>query len=115
MSNESGMLPMEFHVIVKPDPLEEVSPGGIILRTEQAKDRDKLAIEEGTLVAVSPMAFTYADWPEGARKPEVGDRVVVKRHAGWLRTVGKQDYRILNDKDIVAIIEPPARAVAAAA
>ncbi len=105
MSNESGLIPVEFHVVVKPVELETMSKGGIILRPSSAEERDRLAIEEGDLIAVSPMAFTYADWPEGARKPQVGDRVMWKRFAGLLKKRGEAEYRVLNDKDIVAIIE----------
>lgn len=102
--NESGIHPVEFHVVVKPDPVEEVTKGGIIMLASTA-ERDKLAVEEGTLVAASPMAFTYADWPEDARKPRPGDRVMWKRYAGLLRTRNGVDWRVLNDKDIVGILE----------
>lgn len=113
MNNASGLIPMEFNVVVQPDPLEEVSAGGIILRTSTAADREKLAVDEGTLVAVSPHAFTYADWPEGARKPVVGDRVIFARHSGMLRKHQDTEFRIIKDKDIVAIVEPLALAAAA--
>lgn len=107
-SNESGLYPVEFNVVVKPDAVETVSAGGIIMRTNSAAEREKLAIEEGVLIAASPMAFSYADWPEGARKPQVGDRVMWKRFAGLLRERNGHDYRVLLDKDIVAIIEESA-------
>lgn len=105
MTNNSGLRPMEFNVVVQPDPVEEVTKGGIIIPTTKT-DRDKLAVEEGTLVAVSPHAFTYADWPEGAEPPKVGDRVVFARYAGALHTRDGVDYRVIKDKDIVAVVEP---------
>ena len=49
--------PMEFNVVVELDPVEEKTKGGIILPTEKV-ERDKLAFEEGTLVAASPFAFS---------------------------------------------------------
>jgi chaperonin GroES len=110
--NRSGIIPTEFCVVVELDPAKDRSPGGIILPTNVA-DRDKLAAEEGTLIAVSPVAFDYANWPEGARKPEVGDRVLFRKYSGLLHTRDKVDYRLLNDKDIVAIVEPDAVQLAA--
>lgn len=105
MVNRSGLTPLEFFVVVELDPTEERTKGGIIIPTT-TQDKDKLATQEGTLVAVSPHAFSYADdWPEGS-KPEVGARVLFKRYAGALHERDGRDYRLLNDKDIIAIVEP---------
>ncbi len=107
MSNPSGLSPLEFNVVVRLDKAEEKTAGGIYLPAT-AQDRDKFECEEGDLVAVSPFAFSYADWPEGARMPQIGDRVLISRFAGVLRERGGRDYRIVKDKDIVAVIETPA-------
>jgi co-chaperonin GroES (HSP10) len=105
MVNDSGLIPTEFCVVVEMDAAPDKV--GSILMPTQVADRDKLAADEGTLVAVSPLAFTYDNWPEGSRKPEVGDRVVFRKFAGLLRTNKEngKDFRLLNDKDIVAIVE----------
>lgn len=95
--------PMAFNVVVELDPTEKVTPGGIIM-PETKVERDKLACEEGTLVAVSPLAFSYAEWPEGTRKPQVGDRVMVNRFAGMIREREGKNYRILEDKSLVAVL-----------
>jgi co-chaperonin GroES (HSP10) len=112
MRNESGLRPCEFNVVVEMDPTEEVTRGGIILPTSKT-DRDKLATEEGTLVALSPHAFSYADWPQDQAPPVVGDRVLIARYAGALHERGGKSFRIVKDKDIVAVIEPPTLAAAA--
>lgn len=95
--------PMAFNVVVEIDKAETVSKGGIIL-LDSTTERDRLACEEGTLVAISPLAFSYAKWPEDARKPEVGDRVMVNRYAGMLREKDGKDYRIVEDKSLVAVL-----------
>lgn len=110
--NSSGLTPLEFFVVVELDPQEGKSPGGIIL-PESTKDKDKLATQEGTLVAVSPHAFTYAEgWPEGSQ-PKVGQRVLFKRYAGHLHERNGRDFRLLNDKDLIAIVGPAKLAAAA--
>lgn len=109
-----NLIPMEFNVVVELDNVEQVTKGGIIL-APQSVDREKLSAEEGVLVAVSPHAFTYADWPEGARKPEVGDRVLIAKFAGIQRDRDGVSLKIVKDKDIIAIVEPdsmPLRSVA---
>jgi chaperonin GroES len=102
--------PMEFQVVVQPDPVEEKTKGGIIL-AQSTVEADELAADEGTLVAVSPHAFSYAEWPEGARKPQVGDRVIFSRYAGTFRKPKVTEdrktppLRIMPDKAILAVIE----------
>lgn len=101
--------PLEFNVVVELDPVEEVTGGGIILPTT-VTERDKLGGEEGTLVAISPHAFSYADdWPADRPKPQVGQRVMIKRYDGLLRDrkVGgvEKTYRIVQDKSVVAILK----------
>jgi co-chaperonin GroES (HSP10) len=107
LQNDSGLIPTEFCVVVRMDAAPEKV--GSLYMPPNVTDRDKLAADEGTLVAVSPLAFTYENWPEGSRKPQVGDRVVFRKFAGLLRTNKEngKDFRLLNDKDIVAIVEAP--------
>src|SRR5690349_8342661 len=81
MTNESGLRPMEFNIVIRMDPTEEKTAGGIILPQTKA-ERDELACDQGTLEAVSPLAFTYADWPADAEQPKPGDRVMFAQYAG---------------------------------
>lgn len=98
------LIPMEFNVVVELDATEEVTKGGIILM-KQTVDKNQLEAEEGILVAVSPHAFTYADWPEGSRKPQIGDRVMIARFAGVLRERDGKSLKIVKDKDIIAVVD----------
>jgi co-chaperonin GroES (HSP10) len=113
MHNESGLKPMEYNVVVEMDPVEDRTASGLYLPPSKV-DRDKLATEEGTLAALSPHAFTYAEWPDGAEPPKVGDRVLIARFAGAIHERAGKTFRVLKDKDIVAVVEPPASLAAAA-
>jgi chaperonin GroES len=111
--NDSGLEPVEYNVVVKMDAVAEKTAGGIFL-PPAAKDKDELATDEGTLVAVSPHAFTYVeDWPEGSM-PRPGDRVMFAQYAGRIHEFQGRKYRVLKDKDIIAVIAQP-KAVAQAA
>lgn len=104
--NTSGIFPTEFKVLVRAKQVEEKTKGGILLPDEK-KERDQHAVMEATIVAVSPLAFTYEDnWPEGARKPSVGDRVIIAKYSGAL-VKGKDgvEYKLIADKDIAAVLE----------
>lgn len=103
-ANPSGIQPTEFKVLIKPKTVEEKTAGGIII-PEQAKEREQFAQMEGEIIASSPLAFTYQDWPEGASPPKVGDRVLFAKYGGATVTgLDRQEYRIVNDKDIAAVI-----------
>lgn len=102
--NTSGIRPVEFKVVVYPKPVQEVTAGGIHLPTTKV-DTDKYATQEATIVALADKAFSEADiW--GANPPKVGDVVLFAKYAGLLRK-GKdgKDYRVLNDKDVCAVLE----------
>lgn len=105
MKNESGIQPTEFKVLVLPDKVQEKTKGGIIIPISEV-DKEQHAATQGALIAVSPMAFTYADWPLGTRKPEPGDRVVFPRYVGHaIKGKDDEDYWLLNDKDVIALLE----------
>lgn len=103
MQNESGLSPVEYNVVVRMDPVEEKTSGGIILPGSKT-DRDKLAADEGTLVAVSPHAFSYADWPEGWTPPKVGDRILMAQFDGRIWEKDGQTYRLIKDKSVIAVV-----------
>ena len=105
--NQSGILPTEYKVLVRPDKVAEKTAGGIY-KPEVARDRDQHAATIGTLVAISPMAFKFDDWPPQSKDlvPKVGDRVVYQKYIGSeIEGKDKETYRLINDKDIQAILE----------
>lgn len=106
MTNESGISPVEYNIVVRMDPVEEKTAGGILLPGSKT-DRDKLAADEGVIVAASPLAFGYAEWPEGARVPQVGDRVLMAQFDGRIWERGGVTYRLIKDKSVIAVIDEP--------
>lgn len=106
MTNPSGITPTEFKVLVLPDPVEEVTKGGIFLAPETT-NKEKFATTDGTIIAISHLAFTYATEAEwDGHKPASGQRVVFAKYAG-LRRKGKDgvEYLLINDKDVVAVVD----------
>jgi len=101
--NPSGIEPTEFNCVVKADKPPEKTQGGIFV-PQQVLERDELASIDATLMAVSPLAFTYETWPDADMKPKPGDRVVIAKYAGSVvKGADDEDYRIIKDKDILAI------------
>jgi chaperonin GroES len=109
--SESGLELVEYNVAILPDSIEEKTAGGIILPTN---DRSKWEVQEGTIDAMSVHAFSYADWPEGERKPQVGDRIVFGKYAGARIDRNGVEWLVIKDKDVVAVIDAaPAAQLAA--
>lgn len=112
-NNPSGISPTEFNVVVLPDDIESetlkdfkaLQASGFKL-DENTKDRHQFAGVTGRLIAASPLAFGYEHWPDGARKPQVGERVLIAKFSG-LQHKGRdgKDYRVVKDKDLVAILD----------
>lgn len=106
MHNAIDLLPMEFNIIIALDPVEEKTAGGIILTSEKV-ERNRLEEVEGTLVAASPLAFTYEEWPADAYMPQLGDRVFFARYAGILVERDGVWLRVIKDKELAAVVKPP--------
>lgn len=105
MRNESGIIPMDLRVLVKPDPVE-AKIGSIIL-PDSTKDTERYAQVKATLVAVGENAWEEAASRSGAFvKPTPGDRVLIAKYGGVL-IKGKDgvEYRIMNDDDITGRLE----------
>lgn len=102
--NTSGIDPIEYKVVVRPEKAIEKTKGGIVI-PEVVVEKDQHAAMQGTLIAVSPFAFSYEEWPKDARKPQPGDRVMWARYSGIIHK-GKDgtEYRVMNDKDIMAVL-----------
>jgi co-chaperonin GroES (HSP10) len=115
--NESGIIPTEFKVLVLPDESEvelRARRSGLVVPDEAAGQYRHAAVT-GRIIAMSPAAFSYHDWPDGTPLPGIGDRVVYARYAG-MRVNGRplrnekgheeaKEYRLLNDKDVAAVLE----------
>jgi chaperonin GroES len=105
-ANRSGWEPLDDKVIVLVDEHVEQTSGGVYV-PEHIRQRQTMAAETGTLIALGPGAFVYDDdvrrtWI--GRRPEPGDRVVFERYAGTLLDGedGRQ-YRLMSQQSIGAV------------
>ncbi len=96
----SDIEPFEFNVLVRQDPVEEKTKGGLIL-AESTKEREKHMATKGTIVSLAPLAFNADIWPKDMDRPRPGDRVLFSKHAGLL-VEQDGDLRLLKDRDVLA-------------
>ncbi len=102
--NTSGIVPLDMRVLVKPDPVEEVTKGGIILAASHV-EKEKYATCKATLIAVGVNAWAEARRSPDFIAPEPGDRVLIAKYGGVnLKGYDGDDYRILNDEDLTGLL-----------
>lgn len=91
--------PLADRVVVRPlDDTEEQTRGGIIV-PDTAKEKP----QQGEIVAVGPGRVS----DDGARiemELETGDRVLYGKYSGTEVTVGGEEYLILRETDVLAVI-----------
>jgi chaperonin GroES len=97
--NESGVQPVEYKILIKPESVEQKTAGGLYL-PDQTKDKDQMAQIKGVLIAKGGNAFE--DWNG---EPQIGDKVYFAKYAGYvIKGEDGEEYRLANDKDVAAII-----------
>lgn len=114
MENTSGIHPLGDRVLIKPEEVETVTEGGIIIPPAHG-EKYALAQSIGTVIEVGPDCWidhvergpngvTEVGFSKPFAKP--GDRVCFAKYGG-LQVPGKdgQQYRIMNDVDITAKVE----------
>lgn len=101
MENKSGIQPIEYKVVVKPDSVADATVGGI-LYPDRVKELEQAAAVRGYLIAYGGKAFEDFGEP----KPQAGDRVQFAKFSGVHQVPGAdgEAYIICHDKDIAAII-----------
>lgn len=97
--NTSGIWPVEFKCLVLPDEVAKASAGGIQF-TLDVVDKEQQGQVKGVLIAAGASAFE--DW--AGRKVSVGTRIYFAKYAGiYVKGDDGRQYRIINDKDIMAV------------
>lgn len=99
--NKSGIYPRGERVLIKPDPIEKKV--GLIEMPDMVIEKHGMAQVIGTVVQVGEAA-----WREyGEPFAKVGDKVMYAKYGGLtVRGMDGEHYRIVNDLDITAIVDP---------
>lgn len=113
MMNESGIFPAGHRVLLLPEQETEdekalkaikTPDGRSLIMAETASERHRLAQMAGTVVAVGQSA-----WKDFGTEPwaKPGDRAMFAKYSGViLRGKDNKKYRMVNDEDIVALLDP---------
>ncbi|MEM6503152.1 MAG: co-chaperone GroES [Cyanobacteria bacterium P01_C01_bin.89] len=94
----STVKPLGDRVFVKVSASEEKTAGGILL-PDTAKEKPQV----GEVSAVGPGKRGEGDSYQGL-EVKVGDQVLYSKYAGTDIKLGNEDYVLLSEKDILAIV-----------
>ena len=99
--NSSGIYPRGDRILIKPEEIEKVTSGGIIIPDTEA-EKYANAQTFGELVDVGPDA--WSDYTEPFAY--VGERIMFAKYGG-LKVTGKDgvEYRLSNDTDVTATVD----------
>jgi len=92
------LTPLADRVVLKPMEAEETTKGGIIL-TSAAKEKPSVA----EVVSVGPGGTV--DGKEVVMTVKVGDKVLTSKYSGTEVKVDGEEYTIVRQNDILAIVE----------
>lgn len=91
--------PLFSNVLIKPVEAEEKTSGGIIL-PDTAKEKPQL----GIVMAVGP-GETTSKGEIKKMQTKVGQRVMYKKWGGNEVKIGNEEWTVVEEKDILAIVE----------
>lgn len=94
------LFPVLHRILVKPDPVEIKTESGIIVQLDK---REQKAGIIGTVVKIGHTCFK--DYGSTAEELglHVGSKVYYAKYGGVLITLDGEEYRLLNDEDIIAV------------
>ncbi|MGE5425756.1 MAG: co-chaperone GroES [Bacillota bacterium] len=92
--------PLSNHVIIKAAAQEEMTKSGIVLPGTSDKDRP----EKGEVIAVGP-GKQLDNGQIAPMSVKIGDQVVFKKYSPDEIKIDGEEYLILDETDIVAVIE----------
>ena len=92
------LVPLGDKVVLKQLVAEETTKSGIVL-PGQAKEKP----QQAEVIAVGPGGMV--DGKEVTMQVKVGDQVIYSKYAGTEVKLGEEEYIIVKQNDIVAIVE----------
>ena len=95
-----NLKPLADRVIVKPAPAEEVTKGGIYL-PDTAQEKP----QRGEVVAVGPGRISEETVKHIPKSVKVGDKVLYGKYSGTEVKIDGEEYLIMRESDIFAIIQ----------
>ena len=101
---ECGINPAGAKILVKPDVFMK-SYQGVIAIPDTVRERSQHAQTAGFVVKIGNTAYQQREFGNGVPWCKVGDRVAFARYGGIAFKAKGEQYRVIHDDDIVAVLD----------
>ena len=98
--------PVGYKLLIAIPSKEEKTEGGILL-TEDTRRREEAASITGMILKIGPDAYADTERFPGGPWCKEGDWIVMRSYTGTRIEVHGQEFRIINDDSVEAIVEDP--------
>lgn len=98
------IIPVGFLVLVKPDAPKDKLKNDKIFIPDNIMDKERLAVDTGTLIAVGSKA--WKDQADGEPWAKIGDHVIYAKYGGKVLVdpETEEKFIVLQDKDIIGLL-----------
>lgn len=96
--------PCGYRILLKPREVQEKTKGGVFL-PDEVQVVEKYAAAVAQVIAMGDQAYDRNDAPWCA----IGDWVMIGKHAGHRFKYDGEEYRMINDDEVVALIDDPTK------
>jgi co-chaperonin GroES (HSP10) len=104
--------PIGYRLLIALPEVEKVTKGGIHI-PDKLVDMEKVASVVGLVVSMGDLCYKDPDnFPTGPWCKE-GDYVIFRSYSGTRLKVGTQEFRLINDDTVEAVVDDPRKIVRA--
>lgn len=104
--------PVGYRLLIALPDVEDKTKGGVFI-PDKLREAEKVASVVGLVVAMGDLAYKDPDkFPNGAWCKE-GDYVIFRSYSGTRLKVGTQEFRVINDDTVEAVVDDPRKIVRA--
>lgn len=99
--------PVGYHLMVAVPQVEETFNEGVIVKADTTKRNESILTMVGRVIDMGPDAYKDTKRYPSGPWCQIGDYVMFRTHSGTRFIVGQQEFRMLNDDSIEAVVPDP--------
>jgi len=101
--------PVGYHILIAMPSIDDTFGGSGIVKAEQTLREEHILSMVGVVLDMGEQAYSDADrFPTGPWCKQ-GDYVMFRSNSGTRFKVGKQEYRLINDDTVEAVVQDPSK------
>ena len=99
--------PVGYHILIAMPEVVETFGGSSLLKTTKTIHHESILSMIGMVLDMGDQAYADKDRFPNGPLCKVGDYIIMRMNSGTRFKVGTQEYRLVNDDSIEAVVEDP--------